>query len=253
VTRIISCPSTNFDDRREGVSPSLVILHYTGTRTAEEAKNRFCAADVKDAIGRIAPHYMIGGEGEILQFVEEEKRAWHAGRASWRGMTDINSASIGIEIWNTGHEFDLEEFFPMQIESLIDLVRGIKARWNICDENILGHSDIAPGRKIDPGEKFPWSLLARAGLGLMPDITAEDEAVGGRWTSQPGAFYAALARYGYDFTHDPLTLITEFQRHFLPHVFLMPQKVGELTLETCAALASLCRQAKIDLSSLSPA
>jgi N-acetylmuramoyl-L-alanine amidase len=245
MTRILQCPSPNFDDRRETAPPSLIILHYTGTQTAQEAKDRFCAADVADAIGRISPHYMIDGEGNILQFVREDKRAWHAGRASWRGVTDINSASIGIEIWNTGHEFDLEEFLPVQMESVIDLVRGIKSRWGIRDENILGHSDVAPGRKIDPGEKFPWSLLAEAGLGVMPDITAEDDAVGAEWFHARGAFYAALAQYGYDFTDDPLTLTTEFQRHFLPHLFLMPGKVGEVTLETCASLASLVRQAKI--------
>ena len=208
-----SCPSPNYDDRRDGMRPSVIVLHYTGTRTAKEAQERFCDPSPTDSVGRISPHYMIDADGVVLQFVAEEKRAWHAGRAAWRGCTDLNSASIGIEIWNTGHEFDLEEFRPAQIESVIALIRDIRTRWDIPDRNIVGHSDVAPGRKLDPGEKFPWHILAKAGIGLMPRHGVPLSSV----PAYPD-FYNALIQYGYTYPADPATLLTEFRRHFCPHL-----------------------------------
>ncbi|MBL8640974.1 MAG: N-acetylmuramoyl-L-alanine amidase [Alphaproteobacteria bacterium] len=207
----IPCPSPNFDDRAGGQSPSMIILHYTGTITAEEARERFCNESPTDSVGRISPHYLIDGYGGIYKFVEEDKRAWHAGHASWEGVTDINSASIGIEIWNTGHEFDYEEFRPLQIESVIGLIKDIRTRWNISHHNILGHSDVAPGRKLDPGEKFPWTKLAQAGIGVMPDIHYSA-------SFEIDDFYAALKEYGYTYTNDQDILLKEFRRHFLPHL-----------------------------------
>lgn len=208
---IISCPSLNFDNRADGQSPSMIIIHYTGTLTADEAKIRFCDNQPTDSIGRISPHYMIGERAEIYQFVDEDKRAWHAGRASWGNNTDINSASIGIEIWNTGHEYHFEDFIPDQINTLIELISDIRTRWNIPDKNILGHSDVAPGRKLDPGEKFPWDKLAASGIGLLPQIS-------GLTKSDADHFFDKLRTYGYSYTDHPPILLSEFRRHFLPHL-----------------------------------
>lgn len=210
---LIPCPSTNFDERANKQPPSMIILHYTGTRTAEEARVRFMDAAPTDQYGRLSPHYMIGQYAEVFQFVDEDKRAWHAGRASWGDITDINSASIGIEIWNTGHEFDFEPFMQMQIDALIELINAIRSRWNIPDKNILGHSDIAPGRKLDPGEKFPWKQLAEAGIGVMPSVDAMQSS-----SLSDDDFFKMLKEYGYTYTNDRTILLAEFRRHFMPHL-----------------------------------
>lgn len=212
---IIHTPSPNFDDRKDGQSPSMIILHYTGTQTAEEARDIFVSHEAAGDYGRVSPHYMIDGAGTIYKFVDENKRAWHAGRASWGECMDINSASIGIEIWNTGHEFDLEDYLPVQMSVLIDLIKDIRSRWSIPDKNILGHSDIACGRKFDPGEKFPWAVLAEAGIGVMPSAISPLSS-GEGWGE--GQFFEALRTYGYTYTDDRQTLLTEFRRHFLPHL-----------------------------------
>jgi len=228
--KIINSPSPNFDDRADGQSPSMIILHYTGTQTADEARNIFCDGNPSGSYGRLSPHYMIGEHAEIYQFVDEEKRAWHAGRASWGDVTDINSASIGIEIWNTGHEFDLEDFIPAQIDAVIELIEGICARWDIPQKNILGHSDVAPGRKLDPGEKFPWARLAEAGIGVMPNMGATGAVV-------KDQFFQALKEYGYTYTDDESVLLTEFRRHFMPHLL----GVDGVTDADCAALFDISR------------
>ena len=232
--------SDNFDDRRDGQTPALIIVHYTGTLTSDEARDRFLDANPGDQHGRLSPHYLIDGEGQIIQFVEEEKRAWHGGKGRWKNFTDINSASIGIEIWNTGHEFEFEDFLPLQVEALIGLMGDIRTRWQIEDRNILGHSDTAPGRKIDPGEKFPWATLNEAGIGLMPKVEAEDELLAAQWIDQPDEIVAALHEYGYDPSVDASILIQEFRRHFLP------ETMGAWGVDTgfCASLASLLRQAR---------
>lgn len=233
MVNILSCPSPNFDDRAGGQPPSMIIIHYTGTPTAEEARLRFCDPAPADTIGRIAPHYMIDGDANILQFVDEGKRAWHAGRAAWGACSDINSASIGIEIWNTGHEYDFEEFLPDQMDAVIALIRDIRTRWDIPDRHILGHSDVAPGRKLDPGEKFPWAQLAAAGIGLMPR--------GGAQALSHDDFFSTLKAYGYTYSDDPAVILREFRRHFLP-ARLDAGDVGEVELN---ALASLRWQAAI--------
>lgn len=228
----IPAPSQNFDERANGQSPSMIIIHYTGTSTADEALSRFRDPAPTDSIGRISPHYMIGADAEIYALVDETKRAWHAGRAAWGDCTDINSASIGIEIWNSGHEYNFEDFMPAQIDALMELINDIRTRWQIPDKNILGHSDVAPGRKLDPGEKFPWDKLAAAGIGLMPKANAEPLA----------DFYQGLHAYGYTYTDDKTILLGEFRRHFLPHLV---QIGGQPTDEDIRALASLLEQAKI--------
>ncbi len=235
---VIEVPSNNWDERAGGVGPSYIIIHYTGTRTAEEAKERFSEDNPNDAIGRISPHYLIDGDGKVFQFVAEDKRAWHAGKSQWKDITDMNSASIGIEIWNTGHEYDFEDFIPAQIDALIDLVSDIQSRWNIPNANILGHSDIAPGRKLDPGEKFPWRKLELNGIGLMPEIFETEDGAAGHLACVPDKFYENLEQYGYRYTKDQSVLLREFRRHFVPHALQKP----ELDVETCAAILSLLRQ-----------
>lgn len=193
----------------------MIILHYTGTKTADEARAIFESPVAAGDYGRVAPHYMIGERGEIYQFVDEDKRAWHAGRGSWGDCTDINSASIGIEIWNTGHEFELEDFLLVQIDALIELIHDIRERWDIPDKNILGHSDVACGRKLDPGEKFPWGLLAVAGIGVVPSSISPLPS-GEGWSE--GDFFKSLRAYGYTSSDDNQILLTEFRRHFCPHL-----------------------------------
>lgn len=234
-------PSTNWNERAGGQAPSHIILHYTGTQTSEEALSVFLDPAPAGDHGPLSPHYLIDGEGGIYRIVDEDKRAWHAGKSAWKDITDMNSASIGIEIWNTGHMFDLEEYKGAQIESVIELIRDIRSRWDIPDAHILGHSDIACGRatKTDPGEKFPWRRLEVNGIGLMPDLWAdsEDEAAQDLFEN-PDRFYDSLRRYGYTYTEERDILLREFRRHFVPHLLEEPG----LEVESCMAILSLLRQ-----------
>lgn len=211
---LIQTPSPNFDDRRAGKKPAYIIMHYTGTKTAEEARDRFLDPAPNDKVGRIAPHYMINGDGSVLQFMPEEKRAWHAGVSFWRGETDLNSVSIGIEVWNPGHEFGYTDFLPAQIDAVIELCQGIMQRWDIPPENVLGHADIAPGRKIDPGEKFPWQTLSTHGVGVWPKISLQDKPF---VTAE--LFKDLLVRYGYNPDIRAETLISAFAQHFWPEKY----------------------------------
>ncbi|HRK97143.1 MAG: N-acetylmuramoyl-L-alanine amidase [Alphaproteobacteria bacterium] len=235
---VIDMPSKNWDERAGNCNPTYVIIHYTGTKTADEAKNRFCDKAPADQIGRIAPHYMIDGNGDILRFVDESKRAWHAGHSKWKNIEDMNSASIGVEIWNSGHEHQLEEFLVEQIESVISLIEEIKGRWNIPDANILGHSDIAPGRKLDPGEKFPWRKLEVNGIGLMPELLTEQGGQAQELLETPDKFYTRLSEFGYTYTQNQDVLLKEFRRHYLPQSL----DIQELDIESCQAILSLLRQ-----------
>jgi N-acetylmuramoyl-L-alanine amidase len=151
-------PSPNGNERKlpSGTGPSLVVLHYTGMRTATDALERMC-----NPAAEVSAHYMIDEDGTVTQLVDEEHRAWHAGRSSWRGETDVNSASIGIELVNPGHEFGYRPFPEVQIEALLPLLSDIVQRRAIAPANVVGHSDVAPARKQDPGELFPWERLAR--------------------------------------------------------------------------------------------
>jgi len=202
--------SPNCNHRQGFTAPRFIILHYTGT-TAEEADHIYMSPD------QVSPHYMIDENGIITRYVDETMRAWHAGKASWDGITDVNSASIGIEVVNGGHEKNLPAFPDIQIDRLIGLIKDIRSRWNIADHDILGHSDIAPGRKIDPGECFPWGALAEAGIGMMPDNTE----LTGELDTQIELF-AALKNWGYDYTDDLEVLVTEFRRHYIPQDFDQP-------------------------------
>ncbi|MDY0029943.1 MAG: N-acetylmuramoyl-L-alanine amidase [Pseudobdellovibrionaceae bacterium] len=235
---IFEVPSLNWNERQSGMSVEYIIIHYTGTKTAEDAKERFLEVAPQDGVGRISPHYMIGEEGEIYKFVEEDKRAWHAGVSRWKNICDMNSASIGIEIWNSGHEYNFEEFLPVQIDTLIGLIADIRTRWAIPDRNILGHSDIAPGRKKDPGEKFPWRKLEINGIGLMPQIACNEEYSPQDFLDHPTKFYEGMIKFGYSDDVPMDVLLQEFRRHYVPKSFGCPV----LDEETCMALLSLLGQ-----------
>jgi len=185
----------------------MIVLHYTGMQDAASAISWLANPESK-----VSAHYVVTEDGQVIRMVPEEKRAWHAGRSHWRGIEDVNSASIGIEIVNPGHEFGYRPFPEQQIEALIPLVHGIKERHGITRGNIVGHSDIAPARKKDPGELFPWGQLARLRLALpRPTKNLMDPG----WTD--AGFLLALERFGYDVT-DPLAATVAFQRRFRPEL-----------------------------------
>jgi N-acetylmuramoyl-L-alanine amidase len=200
---IIDRPSPNFDERKLPVS--MIVLHYTGMPDAESALNRLTSPESK-----VSCHYFVDEDGTVYRLVDEEKRAWHAGKSRWRGVSDVNSASVGIEIVNPGHEFGYRNFPDEQIASLIPLVADIKERHGISRGNVVGHSDVAPARKEDPGELFPWEALARRRL-AMPSPTRE--LIDPYWTD--AAFLLALERFGYDVT-DQQKAVIAFQRRFRP-------------------------------------
>ncbi len=203
--RMVDTPSPNFDDREASVT--MVVLHYTGMIDAESA-----IARLRDPAAKVSAHYLVAEDGTTLRMVAEDKRAWHAGRSHWRGVTDINSVSIGIEIVNPGHEFGYRPFPDEQVDAVVRLVHAIKDRHEITRGNVVGHSDIAPTRKRDPGELFPWSRLARLRLAL-PRPTRN--LVDPHWTQ--AGFLLALERFGYDMA-DPMAAIMAFQRRFRPEL-----------------------------------
>ena len=164
--KLISMLSPNQEPRPAGVAIDTLILHYTGMKTAKEALSRLCDPEAK-----VSAHYLVDEDGAVFLLVPEAKRAWHAGVSSWRGESNINDRSIGIELVNPGHEFGYRAFPEKQMAALIPLLRGILARHPIPQSRVLGHSDVAPGRKTDPGELFEWHRLAESGIGLWPDIT----------------------------------------------------------------------------------
>lgn len=209
-------PSPNHDDRK-GTAVDMLVLHYTDTPDAATALDL-----LTDPATKVSAHYLVDTDGCVHALVAEDRRAWHAGVASWRGVTDINACSIGIELQNRGHSCvgpDGPEPYPdVQIAALIRLVRDIRSRHDIPDRRILGHSDVAPLRKQDPGAHFPWSRLAEAGIGLWPGHDPSDApAMTGIRQVQ-----ATLARIGYGVQVDGRageethSVITAFQRHFLP-------------------------------------
>lgn len=197
--------SPNFDERTLPVS--MLVLHYTGMPDAHSAIDWLVNPDSK-----VSAHYLVTEEGEVVHMVPEDKRAWHAGRSYWRGISDVNSASIGIEIVNPGHEWGYREFPEAQIEALIPLIYDIVERHGITRGNIVGHSDVAPGRKQDPGELFPWWRLAKLRLALpRPTKHLMDPF----WSDS--AFMLALERFGYDIK-EPEVAVRAFQRRFRPEM-----------------------------------
>jgi N-acetylmuramoyl-L-alanine amidase len=196
-------PSPNFDERALPVS--MVVLHYTGMQTGQEAIDRLCDPEAK-----VSAHYCIDEDGTVIALVPEDKRAWHAGKSYWRGITDVNSASVGIELVNPGHEWGYRPFPEAQMDALLPLLADIVGRHGIAPANVVGHSDIAPARKQDPGELFDWPRLAQLRLAL-PTPQARMSLV----YDNPGAFYLALERFGYDIS-DGHAAVRAFERRWRP-------------------------------------
>lgn len=196
-------PSPNHDARPPGAPIDILVLHYTGMASAEEALSRLC-----DPVAKVSAHYVVAEDGAVHGLVPEERRAWHAGLSWWRGAGDVNGRSIGIELANPGHEFGYRPFPEAQMAALERLAKGILRRHPIPARNVVGHSDVAPRRKQDPGELFEWERLAAAGIGLWPSVDAAAAGAGA------GAG-ELLARYGYE-TVDLAAAVAAFQRHFRP-------------------------------------
>lgn len=214
-------PAVNLEARKGGAKPSLLILHYTGMSSAAKAIDWLASAESK-----VSCHYVIDEVGIITQMVPEAKRAWHAGVSCWRGETDINSHSIGIEIQNPGHQHGYPDFPASQMKAVLKLGKDIVSRHRLLPESVLAHSDVAPERKIDPGEKFDWAMLARAGLGIWvrpSPLRAGDEDV--LSTDEPDGvrnIQRMLSAFGYDVpetgVYDAKTakVVRAFQLHFRP-------------------------------------
>lgn len=215
-------PSPSFDARPDAVRVDMLVLHYTGMDSAAAALARLC-----DPAVDVSAHYLVDEDGRVVRLVDERERAWHAGVASWRGAADINARSIGIELVNPGHEFGYRPFPKAQMAALIELAGDILARHpDIRPRNVVAHSDVAPTRKMDPGELFDWRLLAEYGIGLWPEEA--DAAV-----LDPDAVTEMLSVFGYA-TEDRFAAIKAFQRHF------RPERVnGRIDFETVRRLAGL--------------
>ena len=232
-------PSPNFNDRPSGGKIKYLILHYTGMATGEAALERLC-----DEASQVSAHYLIEEDGRIFSLVPEEKRAWHAGVAAWEGDSDINGLSIGIEVVNPGHDSpgyvgNYRPFPEAQMMALVLLCGQILSRHQIAPCHVLGHSDVAPGRKRDPGELFDWQRLAVEGIGLWPvDVAGQ----GGRSPLAVEIFQKKLSDYGYPIAvtgcldQQTTAVIGAFQQHF------RPADISGIFDEECCALigALLC-------------
>ena len=225
---MIERPSPNFDARPAGRPIDMVVIHYTGMRSAKAAVARLC-----DPEAGVSAHYVIDEDGSVTRLVGEAKRAWHAGQAWWRGEADINARSIGVELVNPGHEFGYRAFPEAQMSALEGLAHAILGRHPIAARNVVGHADVAPRRKRDPGELFDWQRLAAAGVGLWPVAAAPA-------TADPEALRAMLAEIGYE-TKDLTATLTAFQRRFRP--VCVDGVADAETAELVAAVVTLYRQA----------
>ncbi len=223
IANTIACPSPNFDVRTLPVT--MVVLHYTGMPDAAAALDR-----LTDHAAKVSAHYVVAEDGQVFALVDEADRAWHAGRSWWRGVTDINSASVGIEIVNPGHEFGYRPFPVEQMDAVEALLAGIVQRHAVVPAMVVGHSDIAPARKDDPGELFDWPRLARAGLALPIPAVGIDP----KWTD--AGFVMALGRFGYD-TTEATPAVVAFQRRFRPRDWS-----GTIDAECRALLYGLLKQ-----------
>lgn len=231
--QILQKTSPNFNERDLNIPLKYIVLHYTGMKTATEALARLCDPEAK-----VSAHYVVDTDGRITQLVDESRRAWHAGESFWRGITDMNSASIGVEIVNPGHEFGYTPFPPAQIEAVYDLTRFIIKRRKMQPLWApVGHAEIAPQRKQDPGELFPWKQLAAGGLGFWPTPTSDDEKILPVHEAQK-----LLRHIGFECSangvHNQATreVVKAFQRRY------RPERVnGELDKKTCAMLKALAQ------------
>ena len=234
-------PSPNFGDRRGGRRPDAIVLHYTGMTSEDGALSWLC-----DPQSQVSCHYFVRANGAIAQLVAEDDRAWHAGVSSWRGERDLNSASIGIEIANPGHAYGLPPYPDAQITAAIGLCRDLTRRLSIAPERLLAHSDIAPGRKRDPGERFPWRRLYENGLGIWtaPAPVADGPSLGrGATGEEVVRLRAMLARVGYAcpsgavFDASAEAVVRAFQRRFRPD-----RVDGIADLSTMTTLRDLLRK-----------
>jgi N-acetylmuramoyl-L-alanine amidase len=217
-------PSPNHGPRSGAVS--MLVLHYTGMKSAAEALERLC-----DPAAAVSAHYLIDEDGTVWCLVPEDRRAWHAGVSSWRGVSDVNDASIGIELVNPGHEFGYRPFPEAQIAALETLCRASLARHPIPPRNVVGHSDVAPLRKDDPGEFFPWARLARAGIGLWPEPPLPPAPA-------RAALPRLLAAIGYAVPDELARVVTAFQRRYRPA--RCDGAADDETRRLVAAVARLC-------------
>ncbi len=239
-------PSPNSNERKSG-PPDIVLLHYTGMKTGAAAE-----AWLANPASEVSSHYVVRENGKVVQMVPEAARAWHAGKGSWKGLADINSRSIGIEIVNPGHEYGYRDFPDSQVASVIALCTDIAQRWGIAPERVLAHSDTAPGRKVDPGEKFPWRELHRAGVGHWVEPVP---VRGGRFLARGAqgqpveALQSMLALYGYgieingNFDKATEDCVSAFQRHFRQQ-----QVDGVADVSTIETLRNLLLELKNDVS-----
>ena len=225
VSSAVSRPSPNHDLRPAHVAVDMLVLHYTGLRTCADALDRLCDSEAK-----VSAHYLIDEDGTTYALVAEDRRAWHAGVSFWRGSHDVNARSLGIELVNPGHEFGYRAFPEAQMRALLELGQGLLARHAIPPRNVVGHSDVAPARKQDPGELFDWPRLAQRGIGLWPDKVAPVAA-------SEADLLAMLGAYGYD-TAEPKAAILAFQRHFHPS-----RRDGVADAETAGRIKTLLRLA----------
>jgi N-acetylmuramoyl-L-alanine amidase len=238
---IIETPSPNFDGRT--TVPDMVVIHYTGMETGEVALAR-----LRDPEAKVSSHYMIEEDGRLFRLVPEERRAWHAGVSFWKGEKGLNQCSIGIELVNPGHALGYRPFPEAQLATLTALLSDIRERWDVPDARILGHSDIAPHRKVDPGELFPWAALAANGHGLWAEPPASPGAPLAEGEEGTGVFalQAGLTRLGYDsapsgrFDADTTTIVKAFQRHWRPS-----RVDGIADGETRARLVALLRMGAV--------
>ncbi len=239
---ITDSPSPNYNERffpttggRRAIS--LIILHYTDLPSAAEAR-----ALMQDPTHQACAHYLVDTTGAIERLVPDERRAWHAGRSHWAGEDDLNSLSLGIEIQNAGHRGGAPAYPWAQISAVIDLCRDLCQRHGLDGQAILGHSDIAPDRKIDPGEWFPWEKLHTHGLGFWPNPGMADKAEGLALTDD--GIRAHLTACGYNPALDLKTLITAFQRHFVPEAFLDGGNAGHADILTRTRLVDAAHHAR---------
>jgi len=231
--------SPNFNDRINYNTPNTLILHYTGMKTAKAALEHLC-----DPSAEVSAHYVIEENGKTHHIVNNDKRAWHAGKSYWGGETDTNSASIGIEIVNPGHDHGYTQFPDKQIKALIKLCKKLMAEYGISPAKVLGHSDVAITRKIDPGHLFPWERLANQDIGLWPKPTEMDYQAGEDLILNPDGLHELLAGFGYDPSKELGETIIAFHRHFAPEKFQTATDMpSEPDIATAAKLLSLIRQA----------
>ena len=214
-------PSPNCGERRGGARPDLIVIHYTAMTSMAEARARLC-----DPAHEVSAHWLISESGETEQLVDEALRAWHAGAGQWGAVTDVNSRSIGIELANSGSQ----PFAEPQMAALERLLAGIMARWGIPPERVIGHSDMAPARKSDPGARFDWARLARQGLSVWPKAGAHGD---------PAQFTADARRFGYPDAPDDL-MLRAFRLRFRPWAW------GPLDPQDAAMAADLARRFPVD-------